>query len=286
MGYFVKKSSFGLKAVTFSTNTEINVYDTDGYCLSPDEYVNIQQTLSRQKEKIVQLQQEKEQEVQKILDYYKDAFQKVKKEYSNKLSGEVQRIREKYVQPLTECEKQLTVAKTQLEELQTQLKEAKQYGTDQEILNKNLLRILKERANADRAITPKKQHHGYIILCSQQLNENHKKDGISTWKTQIQTPYPVILKSYEIQGQIFQDFADKDIFCEMGIVSDCTDKDTDCIAQMQDYLFKANTRTGLWEIELYTSGEITIPLNMQQPKKNTTASCSSFQKDSIKSNVR
>ena len=56
MGYFVKKSSFGLKPVTFSTNTEINVYDTDGYYLSPDEYVNIQQTLSRQKEKIVQLQ--------------------------------------------------------------------------------------------------------------------------------------------------------------------------------------------------------------------------------------
>ena len=54
MGYFVKKSSFGLKPVTFSTNTEINVYDTDGYYLSPDEYVNIQQTLSRQKEKIVQ----------------------------------------------------------------------------------------------------------------------------------------------------------------------------------------------------------------------------------------
>lgn len=79
MGYFVKKSSFGLKPVTFSTNTEINVYDTDGYYLSPDEYVNIQQTLSRQKEKIVQLQQEKEQEEQKLLDYYQNAFQRVKK---------------------------------------------------------------------------------------------------------------------------------------------------------------------------------------------------------------
>ncbi|MFR8353144.1 MAG: hypothetical protein ACLVB1_11320, partial [Blautia obeum] len=89
----------------------------------------------------------------------------------------------------------MAVIKIQLEELQTQLNEAKQYGVDQEILNKNLLRILRERANADRSITPKKQHHGYIILCSQQLNENHKKDGISTWKTQIQTPYPVTLKS-------------------------------------------------------------------------------------------
>ena len=102
MGYFVKKSSFGLKPVTFSTNTEINVYDTDGYYLSPDEYVNIQQTLSRQKEKIVQLQQEKEQEEQKLLDYYQNAFQKVKKEYSNKLSGELQHIREKNIQPSEE----------------------------------------------------------------------------------------------------------------------------------------------------------------------------------------
>lgn len=154
------------------------------------------------------------------------------------------------------------------------------------ILNKNLLRILRERANADRSITPKKQHHGYIILCSQQLNENHKKDGISTWKTQIQTPYPVTLKSYEIQGQIFQDFVDKDIFSEMRIDSADADKDSDYIAKMQDYLFKANSRTGLWEVELYTTGEITIPQNMLQPKKNTAGSCKSFQKDSIKSNVR
>lgn len=279
MGYFVKKSSFGLKPVTFSTNTEINVYDTDGYYLSPDEYVNIQQTLSRQKEKIVQLQQEKEQEEQKLLDYYQNAFQRVKKEYSNKLSGELQHIREKNIQPSEEYEKQLFIVKTQLTK-------AKQYGVDQEILNKNLLRILRERANADRSITPKKQHHGYIILCSQQLNENHKKDGISTWKTQIQTPYPVTLKSYEIQGQIFQDFVDKDIFSEMRIDSADADKDSDYIAKMQDYLFKANSRTGLWEVELYTTGEITIPQNMLQPKKNTAGSCKSFQKDSIKSNVR
>ena len=47
---------------------------------------------------------------------------------------------------MTECEKQLAVIKIQLEELQTQLNEAKQYGVDQEILNKNLLRILRERA--------------------------------------------------------------------------------------------------------------------------------------------
>ena len=273
MGYFVRKTSFGLRPVTGTSDIEIN--DTDGYCLSPDEYVNIQQTLSSQKKRIGQLQQEKEQEEQEILDYYKDAFQKVKKECSNKLSGELQRIREKYVQPLTECEKQLAVIKIQLEELQTQLNEAKQYGVDQEILNKNLLRILRERANADRSITPKKQHHGYIILCSQQLNENHKKDGISTWKTQIQTPYPVTLKSYEIQGQIFQDFVDKDIFSEMRIDSADADKDSDYIAKMQDYLFKANSRTGLWEVELYTTGEITIPQNMLQPKKNTAGSCKS-----------
>lgn len=75
--------------------------------------------------------------------------------------------------------------KTQLEELQTQLTKAKQYGTDQETLNKNLLRILKERANAERGIIPKKQHHGYIILCSQQLikKDNIKcSEAVTAWK--------------------------------------------------------------------------------------------------------
>ena len=43
MGYFVRKTSFGLRPVTGTSDIEIN--DTDGYCLSPDEYVNIQQTI-------------------------------------------------------------------------------------------------------------------------------------------------------------------------------------------------------------------------------------------------
>jgi len=33
-------------------------------------------------------------------------------------------------------------------------------------LNANLIRINKERANAKRGLTPKKEHHGYIVLDS------------------------------------------------------------------------------------------------------------------------
>lgn len=189
---------------------------------------------------------------------------------------------------MTECEKQLAVIKIQLEELQQQLNEAKQYGVDQEILNKNLLRILRERANADRSITPKRQHHGYIILCSQQLI---KKDNIKcsevaiVWKTQLQTPYPLNLKSSEIKDQIFKDFVENNIFVEMGIYTDSLDIKTECEVNLQQYLFRANTRTGYWEIELYTSGEIIIPLNMLQPSKNMTGSASGQKQNRIKSNV-
>ena len=101
-----------------------------------------------------------------------------------------------------------------------------------------------------------------------------------------QTPYPLNLKSSEIKDQIFKDFVEKNIFVEMEICTDSLDIKTECEVNLQQYLFRANTRTGYWEIELYTTGEITIPLNMQQPKKNATGSCSTFQKDSIKSNVR
>lgn len=147
---------------------------------------------------------------------------------------------------------------------------------------------MKERANADREIVPKKKHHGYIILYLQELyvkQEAYKSstcDEPPTWKTQVQTPYPINFKSFEIKKQIFEDFEDNGIFAEMGIQT-VSDKEETGI-KIHHYLFRANIRTGYWEIEFYTMGEINIPQSMRQSKQSPLDS--SPNKTSTKSNVK
>lgn len=288
MGYWVKKTALGLKSVNHTVESEADVYKTDGYCMSPEEYIENQKILSSQKEKIEQLQIEKNQEVDEILNHYKEAFRKLKKEYSSKLTCEIQSLREKYLQPLTAQKEKLLMAENQIQVLQDKLEVSNAHSMEQENLNKNLLRIMKERANADREIVPKKKHHGYIILYSQELyvkQEAYKSstcDEPPTWKTQVQTPYPINFKSFEIKKQIFEDFEDNGIFAEMGIQTVSDNEETGI--KIHHYLFRANIRTGYWEIEFYTMGEINIPQSMRQSKQSPLDS--SPNKTSTKSNVK
>lgn len=86
MGYWVKKTALGLKSVNHTVESEADVYKTDGYCMSPEEYIENQKILSSQKEKIEQLQIEKNQEVDEILNHYKEAFRKLKKRIQFKIN--------------------------------------------------------------------------------------------------------------------------------------------------------------------------------------------------------
>ena len=81
-------------------------------------------------------------------------------------------------------------------------------------LNGNLIRIIRERANAIRGIVPKKKHDGYLVLSSRQWNERYNHEltleeykkkpeefrrwhqfpytehlTAKVWKTVIQKPY-------------------------------------------------------------------------------------------------
>ena len=63
-------------------------------------------------------------------------------------------------------------------------------------LNKNLLRIARERANADRKLRPKKTHTGYVVLASSEKEYRYKAMRKETsvamlWETVLQSPYSV-----------------------------------------------------------------------------------------------
>lgn len=54
-----------------------------------------------------------------------------------------------------------------------------------EAANQNFIRIMKERSNAERGLSPKKQHTGYIVLST--TEKFYKFENY--WETIIQTPF-------------------------------------------------------------------------------------------------
>lgn len=152
-------------------------------------------------------------------------------------------------------------------------------------LNANLLRIAKERANADRKLKPKKDHTGYVVVSSTE-KEHRYKDGnrhwraIILWETILETPYAVDFGVEEVRRliqELFQNNEDGNWLIErIGINGDCPEGYAEMINDKEwrkDYMhynvmlerrLKANYRTGFWEmIFLHTKPLTAVPLDMR-----------------------
>ena len=139
-------------------------------------------------------------------------------------------------------------------------------------LNANLLRIARERANADRRLKPKKQHTGYVVIASMEKEQRYK-DGnrrwrtVTLWETVIETPYVVSFEVDEIRSLIQE---------RIGINGNCPEGYTKMIEDpewrkvypehnvMLERRLKANYRTGYWEIIfLHTKPLGPVPADMK-----------------------
>lgn len=86
---------------------------------------------------------------------------------------------------------------TELEQLRSMLEHEQGERAYQERLNKALLRVATQRANADRNLRPKRERSGYLIINSREIDLTYK-DGMATkkavlWETTIQTPFSIDL---------------------------------------------------------------------------------------------
>lgn len=104
-------------------------------------------------------------------------------------------------------------AKEQVTVMEQALAEARSEIAHQVGLNANLLRIARERANADRKLRPKKEHTGFVVMMTGD-KEHRYKDGNKHWRTVmlretvLQTPYSVDftedLARHQIQEDLFR----------------------------------------------------------------------------------
>lgn len=147
-------------------------------------------------------------------------------------------------------------------------------------LNKNLLRISKERANAKRGLKPKKIHHGYMVLDSQQYNYIFRywvggranSDNFPCWKVRIQSPYDSSIPYNTIVKNIYNDLikvfgSSLDIQSITNIEKQSYDEFKKLWDSDKNFIFKtsykANIKSGLWEVEYLVKSSITIPEDMR-----------------------
>lgn len=94
--------------------------------------------------------------------------------------------------------------------MQEELSEAKKMAEHYRGLNENLLRIAKERANADRKLPKKKEHTGYVVTYSAEkeyrykVNRNHWGKAM-LWETVLQSPYSADFTEQQARTQIWED---------------------------------------------------------------------------------
>ena len=134
-------------------------------------------------------------------------------------------------------------------------------------LNANLLRITKERANAERGLKPKKEHNGYVVLTSVEKESRYKDSyghpqTITLWETAMETPYTVDFESEQVRS-LLQELFQKDErwpICRIGITGNYLggytamvndkkwSKDYEKYNVMLERWLRANYRSGYWEL--------------------------------------
>lgn len=166
------------------------------------------------------------------------------------------------------------------------LEDAKRELERQIALNNNLLRINKERANAERELRPKKEHTGYVVLASQQYDMTMRRastvgvDQELIWKTWIQTPFDVSMPlevlveivEHELANNLGKKLGIKNTYISYKEYIDSDDYYDNVYEPKQsniifDRRYKANYREGFWEVEIQHLYELTVPEDMRLSKR-------------------
>ena len=227
--------------------------------------------------------------IQEVGDYKKtikeisDLRTELKAVYRESAAAQ-QRQREVYEKKISNATDQANMrirgAQAKVDAIIEELKKTKDDVKRLEGLNANLKRIAKERANRSRGITPKKQHDGYVVLRSEEWKEKwvesapgkskkviHKE--ADAWKSIIQTPVDASLPLDEVEDDIGH--ALKNVLQEMGCKC-AGDRDGQyderwAANMMYRWKHRANFKTGLWEVEIYTTKSLRVPEHRRPPQR-------------------
>ena len=225
------------------------------------------QKIQRLREQIARFRKEAEVARSDAARQEVDARRRIDREltdHKRKVDAQADSIVAKARREVEVCELVIESQKEQLKKVEAELR-------NEEILNVNLVRIMRERANQARGIRHKKNHDGYIVLGSRQWTEKYmeevwdseehaekygngeyhghaikqgylrlEKKMVNTWRSIIQTPYSASLPVEPVRARVKKEIGkvSADIGVEYHI--DETNKDNCHDWQIPDYEECAN----------------------------------------------
>ena len=157
---------------------------------------------------VILTKKEYEQQIQEISAAKQEALNE-----KYKAENEIHRIKSDARERIATVEITTAQKVTRLEE---ELAKEQEESSYQRNLNVTLLRISRERANADRKLKPKKQHTGYVVTYSAEKEYRYKINRqnfgcIMLWETVLQSPYSADFTEQQARKQIWEDLF---VLCE------------------------------------------------------------------------
>lgn len=180
----------------------------------------------------------------------------------------------------TEMEQAKQEAQETVDSMQKTLDEA--YGEIEYLqsLNENLLRIARERANADRKLKRKKEHTGYVVVSSTEKEYRYKVnrrdfETVMLWETVLQSPYSIDFTEEQARTQMEELTCKGGLVGRLGIVANSSFKYEDlcCDPTWEKYekmniafqkKLRANYKTGYWEVIFFHTKPLgVVPVDMR-----------------------
>ena len=284
MAVFYKKGPFGTMRET--TKEDDSFSDV---LLSAEEYSGLK--------KLVQEAEYREDKALNRLNYVRQNFERELNEQKKKADADTraQVAREQAIV----SEQENIIAK-----LREELSQAKAEVENVSGLNKNLIRIMTERANQARGIHPKKQHEGYVVLECRQWTEKYVEEvwdhpdhkvqydndegrafakkkrylmlehkAANVWKSRIQTPFdasiPLEYFSKEAMGSLDSLVRALGVTHFSSMLGKYMDFEAGSPEENTIYRIRcnANYREGFWEVEIFTTKALVVPEGLRLPKR-------------------
>lgn len=223
------------------------------------------------------------QEYEMLLNQ-RDRAKREKEEAERAAAREISRVKQEAAH---EADRAAQRAQAQIDDLLVERKTAE--IADQRALNANLLRISRERANADRGLRPKKVHTGYVVVMSSEKEIRYKtgRNKLLTakvWETVLQSPYSVDFTESQARQLIEEDLLARKngLLADVGITMICSGSSYENLIETENWkeikaahntLFsrqlRANYRVGYWEyIIQHTKPLGIVPADMRAGTKN------------------
>ena len=225
------------------------------------------------------------QEYETLLNQ-RDRAKREKEEAERAVAREISRVKQ---EAAYEADRAAQRVQAQIDDLLRQVDRKTDEIADQRALNANLLRISRERANADRGLRPKKVHAGYVVVISSEKeirykNGRNKLLTAKVWETVLQSPYSVDFTESQVRQLIEEDLLTKEngLLADVGITLICRGSSYENLIETENWkeikathntLFsrqlRANYRAGYWEyIIQHTKPLGIVPTEMRAGTKN------------------